>query len=213
MKLVLLGDSVLAGCVVVKKQSCESILRRKLGKSWVVVNRSVGGSSTKHLISRLGNALATKPDFVVVQVQINDAQYRMPFERHVTKYHPAIEKFRRWFIRNFRGMRWTSPKEYEKNLRYIIRRVKSGGAIPLVLTSNHLEEKIWPRSNESIDEYRKIIIKVCQAENAALVDFFKAYQKYGRKIIADGKHLNAFGQKLLADMILRSLKRQPTRSP
>jgi lysophospholipase L1-like esterase len=138
------------------------------------------------------DVLAAKPTVVVVYIGINDV----------------------WHSKQGRG---TSSKDFEKGLRDLVARIQAIGARPILCTPSVIGEKA-DGSNEldaMLDEYSAISRRVAGASGVQLLDLRQRFLGWLRQhnkdkatqdlLTTDGVHLNAAGNRLVADAMVEAL--------
>ena len=107
-----------------------------------------------------------------------------------------------------------SPKEYEKNIRYILRALRENAVKTIISTlppydlgSETYDIGNWTINKEDYDEYNAIIIESSKYENCVLNDMRDVYSSFGHKEVLeeDGVHLNKQGHYILAEQVIERL--------
>jgi lysophospholipase L1-like esterase len=170
-------------------------------KSIVVVNKGVGGSTTRDLLKSFPTAVeALHPQHVVLFVGMNDAA-------NTHKLVPI--------------------EEYEANLNALIEKISAAGATPYLVTihsiveaehaARHKKELLPPDGmNKKLAKYNEVILKVAKARKVAVVRFDQVFEANGgaRKLtrnmesmkISDGVHLTPDGYRLLSQAVFEALR-------
>ena len=77
--LLVWGDSLSAAYGIPVEKGWVSLLEKRLGQGFKIVNGSISGETTQGGLSRLANALAThKPDYVILELGANDGLRGIP---------------------------------------------------------------------------------------------------------------------------------------
>jgi len=170
-------------------------------KAILVINKGVGGSSTRDLLKSFSTSVeALHPRHVVVFVGMNDAG-------NTHKLVPI--------------------EEYEANLNTLIDKIRAIGAAPYLVTihsiveaehaSRHKKELLPPEGmNKKLARYNEVILKVAEAQKAPVVRFEQIFEANGgaRKLtrnlenmkISDGVHLTPEGYRVLAQAVYEVLR-------
>jgi lysophospholipase L1-like esterase len=198
-RIIFLGDSITQGGAsspqgyvnLVKKA-----LKEKRGDLDIeVIGAGISGNKVPDLQRRLErDVIARKPTLVVIYIGINDVWHG---ERD-----PA---------------RGTSEEKYREGLEEIIGKIKKAGARVLLCTPSVIgEKKAGANSLDAkLDAYSDISRKVAKALQVPLCDLRKAFVNHLREHNAENKergvlttdrvHLNAAGNRFVADQILKCL--------
>ncbi len=203
-RLVFLGDSITAfgggagGYVSLIKRSIDNA-----HADWGVetINAGVGGNKVADLQARLQESvLDKKPSIVFIYIGINDVW-------HWFKKDKKTDEMRKG----------STKEEFEAGLRDIIGRIKASGAQVVLCTASVIgENKIGTNATDKmLDEYCDISRKVAADTQVTLVDLRKAFSDYltannpkNQKkgiLTKDQVHLNAAGNKLVAEQMLKIL--------
>jgi lysophospholipase L1-like esterase len=137
--------------------------------------------------------LSKNPDVVVIWVGVNDVWHKRLFGT---------------------GTDWD---KFGKFYTALIKKFQAKGIKVTICTPASVGEKI-DYSNEldgDLNKYSQIIRELAAQNNCGLVDFRKLFHEYGLKnnpqnqdrniLTVDGVHLNAAGNKLVADVLYQSL--------
>ncbi len=106
--------------------------------------------------------------------------------------------------------------DYRKNLEYIVKRLQKNGVHTILSTISPVHSegvgKRFPHDNwvyqkSNIDAVNMIIEEVAEKFGARLNDMRHVYSRYRAEeiLFQDGLHLNALGQRLLAENVLTAL--------
>lgn len=196
-RIVFLGDSITqagaapGGYVTLVK---EQLARTHPDLGIEVIGAGISGNRVPDLEERLDrDVLEKKPTLVVIYIGINDV----------------------WHSLNGRG---TSKSDYEQGLRRIVKRIHDAGARVILCTPSVIGEK-HDGSNPldaMLDEYCQISRQAASAANVRLLDLrkqFLAHEKAANKenaeknvLTNDGVHLNAAGNKFVAERVIEVLE-------
>jgi isoamyl acetate esterase len=197
-RIVFLGDSITqAGAgpngyvTLVRKALAEQ--HKELGLE--VFGAGISGNKVPDLQRRLDrDVLAKKPTLVVIYIGINDVWHG---ERD-----PA---------------RGTPREKYEAGLKEIIGKVQKAGARVVLCTPSVIGEKHdgTNKLDARLDEYAELSRTVAKETKSQLCDLRKAFLDHLKKNNADNKesgiltsdrvHLNATGNRFVADVLLKCL--------
>ena len=195
-RIVFLGDSITqagaspGGYVTLVK---EAIDERLAGQGIEVIGAGISGNKVPDLEFRLQrDVLAKKPTRVVIFIGINDV----------------------WHSQNGRG---TPKDKYEEGLRRLIADIQKSGAGVLLCTASVIGEKVDGTNplDEMLDEYCEISRRVARETKSPLIDLRNAFLDYLKAhnadnaeknvLTGDGVHLNAAGNRFVADQMLAAL--------
>ena len=195
-RIVFLGDSITqagadpGGYVTLVK---EAIDERLAGQGIEVIGAGISGNRVPDLEARLQrDVLAKKPTRVVIYIGINDV----------------------WHSQNGRG---TPKDQFEAGLRRLIAVIQKSGAGVLLCTASVIGEKVDGTNplDAMLDEYCEISRRVARETKSPLIDLRKAFLAYLKEhnannaeknvLTGDGVHLNAAGNRLVADQVLAAL--------
>ena len=106
-------------------------------------------------------------------------------------------------------------EKYMENLNYFIAQVKKDNSNVIVLTPNPVGSRLDRFRYERLTEYRKAAKTIAKQNNVYFIDSWKLFYKHTRKdpksidaLLPDGTHPNDEGHKLIADAIVKIIKRQ-----
>lgn len=169
-----------------------------------VINSGIGGSHSgsvndndftkiQHGMDRFDKAvLSHHPDWVTLNFGLNDAYQDKGIG---TASRIPVEK-------------------YIKNLTHYITEIKKIGGKLIVLTPNPVGSKLDRFRYERLTEYKKAARKIARSNGVYFVDSWKLFYKHTRKdpkgidsLLPDGTHPNDTGHKLVADAIVKVIKR------
>jgi lysophospholipase L1-like esterase len=172
----------------------ESALReRRADLAVEIVGAGISGNRVPDLLTRLDrDVLAKKPSHVVVYIGINDV----------------------WHSLRGRG---TSQQDFRDGLADLVRRIRAGGAEVLLCTPSVIGERPSGQNelDEMLDEYAQISRNVALETGSELVDLRRMFvaclhehrtDDADRGVLTtDGVHLNAAGNRFVADRMLEAL--------
>lgn len=142
------------------------------------------------------------------------------FEKAVLNHHPD------WVTLNFglndayqdkgEGTASRIPLDaFVANLTHFIREIKKINGKVILLTPNPLSSKLEPFRHERLSQYRDAVIKLAKSEDTELINSWKVFHKYIRKnpggmegLLPDGTHPMDTGHKLIADEIVKIIKKR-----
>jgi lysophospholipase L1-like esterase len=195
-RIVFLGDSITqagdsAGGYVTLVR--ETLAARRKNLEIEVFGAGISGNRVPDLEKRLErDVLAKKPTLVVIYIGINDV----------------------WHSLKGRG---TSKSDYEQGLRRIIAKIQESGARVVLCTPSVIGER-HDGANQldvMLDEYADISRGVAQITKAQLLDLRRQFIAFLKKsngknadknlLTSDGVHLNAAGNRFVADRMLEML--------
>ena len=209
MVIVAFGDSTTAprGKLTVYATLVEKGLSAKNVPA-KVINAGAPGNTTADARARFDkDVLAHHPSLVIIQFGINDSAV------DVWKSPPAT-------------VSRVSRQQYEANLRYFVRTLKSRGTKVILMTPNPLRwteemRKMYGKApyqpdnpdgyNVLLTSYAGIVRRLAHEEKAPLIDVYQAFVAYGKEprhsvddLLLDGIHPNAKGHGLVAELLLQS---------
>lgn len=195
-RIVFLGDSITQagdkgrGYVVLVREA----MAKELPDAGIeVIGAGISGHKVPNLESRLDrDVLEKKPTTVVIYIGINDV----------------------WHSKGGKG----TPKDlFEKGLRSLVERIRAVGSRVILCTPSVIGEKASGDNplDTMLDEYSEITRKVAADMKTGLVDLRKAFVDHLKAANPDGKekgtltgdgvHLNAVGNRFVADRMLEGL--------
>jgi len=196
-RIVFLGDSITqagagpGGYVAL----CQDAIAKKYPDLEIgVIGAGISGNRVPDLEARLDqDVLAKKPTLVVIYIGINDV----------------------WHSANGRG---TSKSDYEQGLRRIVKRIQDTGSRVILCTPSVIGEK-HDGSNPfdaMLEEYSQISRTVAADTRVRLVDLRRQFlahlkahnpENADKNILSsDGVHLNAAGNRFVADRMLEGVE-------
>ncbi|HVX63182.1 MAG TPA: GDSL-type esterase/lipase family protein [Pirellulales bacterium] len=195
-RVVFLGDSITqagarpGGYVTLV---AEALAKRKPELDVEVIGAGISGNKVPDLEQRLQrDVLDKKPTVVVIYIGINDV----------------------WHSLNDRG----TPKDaFQKGLHNLIGQIKQAGARVILSTPSVIGEKTdgSNKLDKMLDEYSEVSRKVAKETGSQLLDLHQQFRDYLMKhnsdnaeknvLTTDGVHLNAAGNRFVADRMLEAL--------
>lgn len=162
-----------------------------------VFGAGISGNKVPDLLARLDeDVLAHEPTHVVIYIGINDVWHHFEFD-HVTG---------------------TDPKIFEEGLGELIDRIEQSGAAVLLCTPSVIGEDTESDAevNLSLAEYAQLTRGVAQEKEVHLCDLrasLEAYlvdqnpdKAYDGILTTDGVHLNAAGNRFVANFMIKELQ-------
>jgi len=158
-----------------------------------VIGAGISGNKVPDLEKRLdADVLAKKPTVVVIYIGINDV----------------------WHSQQNRG----TPKDvYAAGLRRLIDKIQAAGARVILCTPSVIGEKTdgSNKLDEMLDDYSQISRDTAKEAKVQLLDLHQAFQSYLKQhnaenaekgvLTSDGVHLNAAGNRFVAEQMLAAL--------
>jgi lysophospholipase L1-like esterase len=203
-------------------------LRRRFGlEAPIVLTKGVRLRTTDEVLADWDEEVALRRcEIVIVQVGGGDCAPRtlLPRERRWIERIP-IARVRRWVLELERKHRrriieafperfLVPPDRYRQHIREIIRRAGESGVRRLVfvgipLVDGRVEDQL-PGVSRSGDRYNAILREETRAGEAMLLPLDRLMRENGgpEALTCDGSHLNARGQRLLADALCELLDRE-----
>lgn len=197
-RIIFLGDSITEagansdGYVTFVSDSLQAI-----DSAITVMGAGISGNKVPDLLARLDHdVLAHKPTLVVIYIGINDVWHHFEFD-HVTG---------------------TDSLTFQKGIGELIDRIEQEDASVLLCTPSVIGEDINSDApvNQRLMQYADIIRDVAQEKGVHLCDLrasLEAYlieenaqKAYEGVLTTDGVHLNAAGNRFVADFMIRELR-------
>lgn len=104
---------------------------------------------------------------------------------------------------------------YIENLNYFINQVKKANSKVIVLTPNPVGSRLDRFRYERLTEYRKAAKSIAKTNSVYFIDSWRLFYKHTRKdpksidsLLPDGTHPNDAGHQLIADAIVKIIKRK-----
>ncbi|MBS0265521.1 MAG: Dabb family protein [Planctomycetes bacterium] len=196
-RIIFLGDSITqggagpGGYVTLTR---ETLAKKHADLGIEIIGAGISGNRVPDLEARLErDVLSKKPTLVIIYIGINDV----------------------WHSQNGRG---TSKADYEQGLKRIIQQIQGVGSRVVLCTPSVIGEK-HDGSNpldKMLDEYSDISRKVAFETQARVLDLrkhfvthLKAHNKDNADknlLTTDGVHLNAEGNKFVAERMVESIE-------
>ncbi len=192
-RIVFLGDSITqAGD---RPGGYVALVREEIGSDKVqVIGAGISGNRVPDLQKRLQKDVLDKdPTMVVIYIGINDV----------------------WHSRSGRG---TSAEDFESGLRELVAKIKNKGARVILCTATVIGEKTDGSNSldQMLDQYCAISRKVASDTGVTLLDLRKAFVEHLKThnpenrskgiLTTDEVHLNAAGNRFLAEQMLTVVK-------
>ena len=157
----------------------------------VKIPAGVSGNKSDQMLARLKlSVLDKKPDLMLLSCGVNDVWH---------------------------GARGIPLEEYKKNITEIVERAQRAGVRVCVMTATMIREAPDNEANRKLAAYNDFLRKLAQEKKCLLADCNDAMQKSLAEIkakypglqsnilTADGVHMNALGNAVMARCILRTL--------
>jgi acyl-CoA thioesterase-1 len=175
-KVAILGDSIAAGLHLAAEQAFPAVMQRRLAASGVpfhLVNAGVSGDTTAGGLRRVDWLLKQAPRVVVIELGAND------------------------------GMRGVPAATVESNLRAIVNKVQTAGALPLLLGV-----RIPPSYGaEYVRELDAVYPRIAKDMELAFVPFFmRGVAGRSELNLSDGIHPTPEGHERIANTVAGPLK-------
>nr|WP_268239381.1 SGNH/GDSL hydrolase family protein [Sporolactobacillus putidus] len=215
LKIVCFGDSVTRGITFVSgrfkiiRENYPALLQRFLGSGDEVINKGVFNDNSDLLVRRLDkDVLQLHPDLVLINIGGNDCNFRwdqvslLPEEEHV----PIVPLSR-----------------YLANIKILIEKISSSGAVPVVLSLLPLDparyyQSLMKRYSHSIGHwisccggiehwhgmYNRALKDLVRKMGVPVLDIRTAFKQKGnfsKLINEDGLHPSAEGYRALAEIV------------
>jgi len=195
-RIVFLGDSITQAGV--SPGGYVTLVREALTKDHAdlkseVIGAGISGNKVPDLENRLErDVISKKPTIVVIYIGINDV----------------------WHWTNGKG---TKKEDFDAGLRRIIQKIKDAGSQVILCTATVIGEKTDGSNSQDkmLDEYCEISRTVAKETKTQLLDLRKSFLdhlKLNNKanadkgvLTSDTVHLNAAGNRFLADRMLEAL--------
>lgn len=213
-RIVIIGDSLgLPRVDLPYEKTYPFLLQETLGRT-EVVPRNVRLNDTSVQFKKIHEDVGYfKPDIVVMQLGIVDCAPRMfwRFEHRVVGFInkfipvvPFLSKFRYPVTRIFQKV-YVTKKRFRQNLHNIFSYLQKQNIQVIVINiadTSEINKKKSYRYDENIKEYNEILYEEVPDRNL-FIDLYS----YGSSILLeDGIHLNEYGNKATAELILEKLK-------
>ena len=193
VKIILFGDSITQAGV--KPGGYITMMQEAAGAEYEMSGAGVSGNKVYDLYLRMeADVLSKKPDVVVIYVGVNDVWHK---QTHQTG---------------------TDPDKFVSFYSAMIKKMQSSGIRVILCTPAVIGEKtdFSNAQDGDLNSYSQIIRNMAKQYNCDLVDLRKAFLEYNMANNKDNKesgilttdrvHLNAAGNKLVADLMMKTLK-------
>ena len=188
-RIVFLGDSIPrfgnapVGWVTLVIDGLE-----RAGVTVKATNAGIPGDRSNDMLARLAPILALKPNWLVLSCGVNDV---------------------------FMGPHGVPLDAYRVNMRQIVHRARHAGIRVMLLTPTMIGEESASPNNQAIRQYDAAIRDLARTEQCVLADVgadmdreLSALKASGRKrgnlLTVSGAHLNAHGNVMMAESVLRA---------
>lgn len=196
LRLVAIGDSIIEGAGNSEEGGWIGRLEKELSPQLQVVNRGIGGNTTRDLLARLDvGCLALQPDLIVMGIGANDSRRRASMGNQTE----------------------LSLAEFEQNLLQLITQVKNNSHAQIIFSGMvpvdyrgaiYKEDKRHYREDQFL--FEAAITKVALSTQSGYLNHFDRWLDYGEQTISalliDGVHPNAAGYAEMAKFSLPSIK-------
>lgn len=198
-KIIFFGDSITqqgagpGGYI----QLLDTLFQQKgWDKNYSLVGAGISGNKIYDLYFRLENdVLAQKPDAVVIWIGVNDV-----WHKRLTGTGTDADRFERFYTA-------------------IIKKIQAQNSLVILCTPAAVGEK-WDYTNEldgDLNKYSNIVRMLATKNNCPLIDLRQEFHQYSQEnnkenkdrgiLTTDGVHLNAVGNKFVAQLMLSSLSK------
>ena len=153
-----------------------------------IVNRGVGGNRTQDLLLRINEVVDEKPDFIVLQVGINDVWCRFSLGEVVT------------------------PEQFESNYREIVEKLKATGAKVFIIQPYVLPIGDKSRFRPFLNKFNDVIRKIAEEQELTLIPVDEIFTGVTqdidpRQFSTDGVHPTHRGCRYIADLVIKELRK------
>ena len=197
-RIIFLGDSITeAGANPGGYVSFVADSLQKISADIEVQGAGISGNKVPDLLGRLdADVLAHEPTHVVIYIGINDVWHHFEFDQ----------------------VAGTDPETFENGLGELIDRIEQAGAVPLLCTPSVIGEDTESDSavNIRLQEYAQISRGVAEDKGTHLCDLRAAFESYLTEnnpekayegvLTSDGVHLNADGNRFVANFVVKQLR-------
>lgn len=177
-KIAIFGDSLTAGFNGITTTDILKIkVEENLQKKAEVLLFGLPGDDSKKAVKRLSKVRDSHADLNLIFFGTNDAS----------------------------ASHLISLARFEKNLQFILNQLENQ---PVLLTPPCVDEKVVSahRSNQRVEQYRAVILKLAQTEQLPLVDLYPlSLQDPAAFLQSDGIHLTVAGYEQLAQLIAQTV--------
>lgn len=192
LKVIFFGDSITQAGV---RPGGYITLMQQAGSQYDLIGAGIGGNKVYDLYLRLENdVLSKKPNVVVIYVGVNDVWHKQSYQTG------------------------TDPDKFVSFYTAMIKKLQSSGIRVIVCTPAVIGERTDSSNPQDgdLNTYSKLIRNLAKEYNCDLVDLRKAFLEYNVAnnpenkesgiLTTDRVHLNAAGNKLVADNMMKVLK-------
>ena len=154
-----------------------------------IINRGVSGDRTLELLERIeGDVLAEKPDFVVLQVGVNDVWCR------------------------FTSGEVVSPEEFCENYETLVSKIQATGAKLVLVQPFVLNVQDKQRFRPYMDAFNAIIHRIAEKNKLPIIPLDEIFTGITQDIppmqfAADGVHPTHRGCRYIADLVIKELQK------
>jgi len=170
-----------------------------------VINAGISGHKSTDMLARFQrDVLDKKPDLITISVGVNDVWHGF------YDNHPMGD-----------GPRGVPLADYRKNVEEMVQRGKAAGARIVILSTTVIEEDLQNRENAKLVGYNSALRDLARKYHGTFVDLqrpfqalIKEYRTTGGRdhmLTVDGVHMNALGNRVMANTILTELGVAPDR--
>jgi len=197
-RVIFLGDSITeAGAYPEGYVTLVADSMQTLNTDIMVMGAGISGNKVPDLLQRLDqDVLNQAPTHVVIYIGINDVWHHFEFD-HVTGTDSIV---------------------FQEGLRELVDRIEQTGAAVLLCTPSVIGEDIESDAavNQRLSEYSQLIQNVAKEKDVHLCDLRNAFKNYLMEqngdrlyegvLTTDGVHLNAEGNRFVADFMIQELR-------
>ncbi|MHB1177959.1 MAG: SGNH/GDSL hydrolase family protein [Daejeonella sp.] len=193
VKVILFGDSITQAGV--RPGGYITMMQEAGGAGYEMTGAGIGGNKVYDLYLRMeADVLNKKPDVVVIYIGVNDVWHKQTSQTG------------------------TDPDKFAGFYSAMIKKMQSSGIRVILCTPAVIGERtdFSNAQDGDLNSYSKIIRNLATQHNCDLVDLRKAFLEYNLANNKDNKesgilttdrvHLNAAGNKLVADEMMKVLK-------
>ncbi|MFY0593370.1 arylesterase [Roseivirga sp.] len=178
-RIVFFGDSITAGYGLSPEQAFPALVQQKLDSNkmaYEVINAGLSGETSAGGLGRIDWILKSKPDVFVLELGGND------------------------------GLRGLSLDETEKNLKEMVKRVKTKNPKAIVILAGM---QIPPNLGQDYTaRFKNLFPKVASDTNSELIPFLlENVGGYPELNLSDGIHPNVEGHKIVAETVWNDIKK------
>lgn len=218
-KIVILGDSLsLPREEILVEDTYPYLINEFLKDRYVLFNRSIRANDTRLQVENFYNdVILFDPDIIIIHLGIVDCAPRLFYRKEraffskVNKLFPIValmSRYRYFFTKIFPKV-YVSIRDFEKNYHYMLEEIHKLGKKAIVIgiaNTNKRNKKISYGFEKNINCYNEVLKKVCEKFNN--VSYIDMYNYDPEKILLkDGIHLNKEGSKILAENLLKIIKK------